>query len=237
MSNPSRQLRHARRPIIQEVAMRKITAGLFVSLDGVAEAHDGWHFPFLTEEWQRLIAARLPQADAVLLGRRTFVEFTRVWPPQGTDTPMAAFMNTTRKYVVSTTLDDVDALGWANSTLLTGDLVEELTRLMQHSGRCSTSLRTQLAGLRSYRTHIALDSGDAPDSTRAGGGTSAGRHAATVTRLSQSSPAKCSCRRTRSPGTVDARRRWLVCDWLTCSPGVHESQVRHRPSRLPPGPG
>src|SRR6266511_1382214 len=134
MSNPSRQLRHARRPIIQEVAMRKITAGLFVSLDGVAEAHDGWHFPFLTEEWQRLIAARLPQADAVLLGRRTFVEFTRVWPPQGTDTPMAAFMNTTRKYVVSTTLDDVDALGWANSTLLTGDLVEELTRLKQQPG-------------------------------------------------------------------------------------------------------
>ncbi len=114
--------------------MRKITAGLFVSLDGVAEAHDGWHFPFLTEEWQRLIAARLPQADAVLLGRRTFVEFTRVWPPQGTDTPMAAFMNTTRKYVVSTTLDDVDALGWANSTLLTGDLVEELTRLKQQPG-------------------------------------------------------------------------------------------------------
>jgi hypothetical protein len=81
--------------------MRKITAGLFVSLDGVAEAPDGWHLPFLTEEWQRLIGARLPQADAILLGRRTFVEFTRVWPPQGTDTPMAAFMNTTRKYVVS----------------------------------------------------------------------------------------------------------------------------------------
>ena len=37
--------------------MRKITAGLFVSLDGVAEAPDGWHFPFLTEEWQRLIGA------------------------------------------------------------------------------------------------------------------------------------------------------------------------------------
>jgi dihydrofolate reductase len=114
--------------------MRKITAGLFVSLDGVAEAPDGWHFPFLTEEWERLIAARLPRADAVLVGRRTFVEFTRVWPPQRTDTPMAAFMNNTRKYVASTTLDDVDSFGWANSTLLTGDLAEALTDLKKQPG-------------------------------------------------------------------------------------------------------
>lgn len=114
--------------------MRKTTAGLFVSLDGVAEAPDGWQFPFLTEEWQRLIEARLPQADAVLLGRRTFVEFTRVWPAQGTDTPMAAFMNTTTKYVVSTTLDSLDGFGWANTTLLTGDPAEELTRLKQRPG-------------------------------------------------------------------------------------------------------
>jgi dihydrofolate reductase len=114
--------------------MRKITAGLFVSLDGVAEAPDAWHFPFLTEEWQQLIGARLPQADAVLLGRRTFVEFLRVWPPQGTGTPMAAFMNTTRKYVASRTLDSVEALGWANSTLLTGDLGAEVTALKQQEG-------------------------------------------------------------------------------------------------------
>jgi dihydrofolate reductase len=114
--------------------MRRITAGLFVSLDGVAEAPDRWQFPFLTEEWQRLIEARLPQSDAVLLGRRTFVEFTRVWPPQGTGTPMAAFMNTTRKYVVSTTLDSLDGFGWANSTLLTGDLAGELTKLRQQPG-------------------------------------------------------------------------------------------------------
>jgi len=114
--------------------MRKIAAGLFVSLDGVAEAPDGWHFPFLTEEWQRLIGARLPQADAVLLGRRTFVDFIPVWPPQGTGTPMAAFMNNTRKYVVSRTLTSVEALGWANSTLLTGDLVDEVTALKQREG-------------------------------------------------------------------------------------------------------
>jgi dihydrofolate reductase len=114
--------------------MRKIAAGLFVSLDGVAEAPDGWHFPFLTEEWQQLIGARLPQADAILLGRRTFVEFIKVWPAQGTGTPMAAFMNNTRKYVVSRTLTSVDASGWANSTLLTGDLVDEVTALKQREG-------------------------------------------------------------------------------------------------------
>jgi len=114
--------------------MRKITAGLFVSLDGVAEAPDGWHFPFLTEEWAQLIGARLPQADAILLGRRTFVDFLGVWPAQGTSTPMAAFMNTSRKYVVSATLDGVDQFGWANSTLLAGDLAAEATALKQADG-------------------------------------------------------------------------------------------------------
>lgn len=114
--------------------MRKITAGLFVSLDGVAEAPDGWHFPFLSEEWGQLIGARLPHADALLLGRRTFVDFLPVWPPQGTSTPMAAFMNHTRKYVVSGTLDSLDQFGWANSTLLTGDLADEVTALKQLEG-------------------------------------------------------------------------------------------------------
>jgi dihydrofolate reductase len=114
--------------------MRKITAGLFVSLDGVAEAPDGWHFPFLTEEWGQLIGARLPQADALLLGRRTFVDFLSVWPPQGTSTPMAAFMNGTRKYVVSSTLDSVEEYGWANSALLTGDFVEAVTALKRAEG-------------------------------------------------------------------------------------------------------
>jgi dihydrofolate reductase len=118
----------------EEVPMRKITAGLFVSLDGVAEAPDGWQFPFLTEEWERLIGVRLPRADAILLGRRTFVTFTEVWPPQGTDTPMAAFMNNTMKYVASTTLDDVDSYGWANTTLLTGDLADALTGLKRQPG-------------------------------------------------------------------------------------------------------
>ena len=114
--------------------MRKITAGLFVSLDGVAEAPDGWHFPFLSEEWTRLIGARLPGADALLLGRRTFVDFLPVWPAQGTSTSMAAFMNNTRKYVVSGTLDSVEQFGWANSTLLTGDLAEEAAALKRAEG-------------------------------------------------------------------------------------------------------
>jgi dihydrofolate reductase len=120
--------------ITQEVPMRKITAGLFVSLDGVAEAPDGWHLPFLTEEWSQLIGTRLPRADALLLGRRTFAGYLPVWPPQGTSTPMAAFMNNTRKYVVSSTLDSVEQFGWANSTLLTGDFVEQVTALKQGRG-------------------------------------------------------------------------------------------------------
>ncbi len=112
--------------------MRKIVAGLFVSLDGVADAPDGWHFPFLTDEWHEVIDAEIAQTDSVLLGRRTYADFAQLWPNQGSDVPMADFMNNTRKYVVSSTLETLE---WANSTLLTGPLVEELTRLKHEPGR------------------------------------------------------------------------------------------------------
>src|SRR6266511_3613910 len=116
----------------REVAMRKIVAGLFVSLDVVADAPDGWHFPFLTDEWHEVIDAEIAQTDSVLLGRRTYADFAQLWPNQGSDVPMADFMNNTRKYVVSSTLETLE---WANSTLLTGPLVEELTRLKHEPGR------------------------------------------------------------------------------------------------------
>lgn len=113
--------------------MRKIVAGLFISLDGVIEAPDQWHFPYFNDEMGEAVGSQMAAADTMLLGRVTYQEFAGYWPHQGSDVEGADYMNTTPKLVVSTTLKSVD--DWQNSTLLTGNLVEELTRLKQQSGK------------------------------------------------------------------------------------------------------
>ncbi len=113
--------------------MRKIVAGLFISLDGVVETPDRWRSRYFTAEIAEMMAAGIAQADAVLMGRRLYQEFAGYWPNQGGDVPMADFLNQTPKYVVSATLDT--PLEWANSRLITGDLAEELTKLKQRPGK------------------------------------------------------------------------------------------------------
>lgn len=112
--------------------MRKIVAGLFMSLDGVVEAPNDWAFQYSSDEMWAGITAGIGQADAVLLGRRTYENFAAFWPTQGSDVPMSDFLNKSPKYVVSGTLDTLD---WANSTALTGDLADELAKLKGQAGR------------------------------------------------------------------------------------------------------
>jgi dihydrofolate reductase len=112
--------------------MRKIVAGLAMSLDGVVESPNQWATPYFDEEVMEGISAGVAQADAVLLGRRTYLEFAELWPTQSSDVPMADFLNTAPKHIVSSTLDTLE---WANSHLLTGNLAEELTRLKQQPGK------------------------------------------------------------------------------------------------------
>ncbi len=114
--------------------MRKVASGLFISLDGVAESPDKWQFDNFDEDMMAEMGAMLAQADAVLLGRKTYQEWADYWP-DSTDEPFASFINNTPKYVVSTTLDKVD---WQNSTLIKGNLVEEITKLKQQPGKTIT---------------------------------------------------------------------------------------------------
>ena len=60
--------------------MRKITAGLFISLDGVVEAPDQWPFPYFNEEMGAAVDATLGAADTVLFGRKTYDSFAGAWP-------------------------------------------------------------------------------------------------------------------------------------------------------------
>jgi dihydrofolate reductase len=113
--------------------MRKIAAGLLMSLDGVVASPSEWGFSqYFNAEMREGIRAGIAQADAVLLGRRTYLEFAQLWPTRGSDVLMADFLNQSPKYVVSSTLRTLE---WNNSHLVTGDLAEELTKLKAQPGK------------------------------------------------------------------------------------------------------
>ena len=112
--------------------MRKIVAGLFISLDGVVEAPETWHFPYFNDEMGEAVGSQMAAADTMLLGRHTYEEFAAYWPTQGDDVEFANVMNGTPKLVASTTLETVD---WQNSTLLGKDVANELRRIKQEPGK------------------------------------------------------------------------------------------------------
>ena len=110
--------------------MRKVTAGLFSSIDGVVEAPDQWQQAF-DEEMGAALSGMLEEQDAVLLGRVTFTEWATYWP-MSTDEPFASWINSTPKYGASTTLRSVDQ--WAHSTLIKGSLADFVADLRQEDG-------------------------------------------------------------------------------------------------------
>ena len=114
--------------------MKKVTAGLFVSLDGVTESPEKWQLPYFNDEMGEAVGAAMAAADAMLLGRVTYQEFASYWPGVSSeDQPFADHMNNTPKYVVSTALEE--PLEWNNSTLIKGNLVEEIARLKRQPGK------------------------------------------------------------------------------------------------------
>lgn len=113
--------------------MRKLVSSFFISLDGVVESPQSWHFPYFDEEMGAVVGEAIAASDAFLLGRRTYEEWAAFWPAQDpADSPMAAVMNGTPKFVASTSLEQVD---WQNSVLLDGDLGEAVTELKQRPGK------------------------------------------------------------------------------------------------------
>ena len=113
--------------------MRKIVAGLFIALDGVYEAPDQWHFPYFNDDMGSAVDEQMKASDTMLLGRRTYEEFAGFWPGQtADDIDIAPYMNETPKLVVSNTLASVD---WQNSTLISGDVNEQLRQAKQQPGK------------------------------------------------------------------------------------------------------
>ena len=112
--------------------MRKVVANLFTTLDGVVEAPEKWHLRYYDTEMAEAIWAAAEQCDTMLLGRRTYEELAAFWPKQRDGMPMVDYMNRTPKHVVSSTLSTLD---WDNSSLVCGDVGEEVAELKRQPGK------------------------------------------------------------------------------------------------------
>ena len=126
--------------------MSKILVTTFLSLDGVMQApggpdedrsggfdHGGWLVQFGDENMMRLVVEWIARADGFLLGRKTYEIFAAYWPlVTDPSDPVARALNTLPKYVASRTLDKVE---WNNSTLIQGNVVEEIEKLKGRPGR------------------------------------------------------------------------------------------------------
>jgi dihydrofolate reductase len=117
----------------EEDVMGRIVVTEFISLDGVIEApgggedykYGGWTFEIdRGDEGNRFKLDETMSSAALLLGRRTYEGFAAAWPER--DGEFADKFNTMPKYVVSSTLRDPE---WSNSTVLSGDVVDEITKL------------------------------------------------------------------------------------------------------------
>jgi dihydrofolate reductase len=118
----------------EEVTMRKVVAAEFLSLDGVMEAPDRWHFPYFDDEMGEAIGEGFAASDAMLMGRVNYEEWAAYWLQQDPEeNPIAALMNDRKKYVVSTTLEE--PLEWSNSTLIKENVAEEIEKLKNQPGK------------------------------------------------------------------------------------------------------
>lgn len=111
--------------------MRKVTSGLFISLDGVVESPHLWQFDVFDDDMTDAMIKFLAGIDTVLLGRITYQEWADYWPNATVDEDYGRFINQTPKYVASTTLKRLD---WQNSILIEGDVAAAVAALKSQPG-------------------------------------------------------------------------------------------------------
>jgi dihydrofolate reductase len=109
--------------------MGRVVAGLFMSLDGVVDAAEGWQYPYFDDELGAAFRSGARGAVVLLLGRSSFVgyEALRVENP---DSPVLALMDAIHTYVVSATLGGSPRTG---VSVIDGDQVDQIARLRLES--------------------------------------------------------------------------------------------------------
>jgi dihydrofolate reductase len=126
--------------------MRKLVVAEFITLDGVIQApggenedteggfqYGGWTRPYWHDDIGAHFFQAMAQADAFLLGRKTWQIHGGAFEPMPAGDPFGDVMNNVPKYVVSTTLQSAE--GWRNSTLISSAVVEQVRRLKEQPGK------------------------------------------------------------------------------------------------------
>ena len=126
--------------------MRRIIVDEFITLDGVIQApgapdedtdggfvHGGWTLPYWHDDIGAHFFQAMEQADTLLLGRKTWQTHASAFEPMAAGDPFGDVMNAFRKVVVSTTLKS--AAAWRNSNLISGNVVDEVRKLKEQSGK------------------------------------------------------------------------------------------------------
>jgi dihydrofolate reductase len=110
--------------------VRKIKSYFFISLDGVVESPDKWHFPYFDDEMGEAVGAGFATADALLMGRVLYDEWAAYWPDHA-DEPFGDVMNSIKKYVVS---DNLRTAEWQNAEIVGGDVAKRVTEIKAQDG-------------------------------------------------------------------------------------------------------
>ena len=125
--------------------MRKLVVLSFITLDGVTQApggpeedptggfkHGGWVAGYFDDFLGKVMVEQMSKPFDLLLGRKTYEIFAAHWPYVKTkEDPIAAGINSAKKYVASRTMINVD---WTNSELIKGDVAREVKRLKEQDG-------------------------------------------------------------------------------------------------------
>ena len=110
--------------------MRKIRSYFFVSLDGVVESPEKWHFPYFDDDMGAAVGAGFATSDALLMGRVLYDEWFAYWPDHA-DEEFGDVMNSIKKYVVSSSLESAE---WQSSEVISGDVAQKITELKSQDG-------------------------------------------------------------------------------------------------------
>ena len=129
--------------------MGRIVSNFFISLDGVVEAPDQWHFPYFDDEMGAIIGSGMETQGAFLLGRRLYDEWSEYWTGNTDEDGFGPYINNLQKYVL--THRPIGEAPWKNTTAITDDhiagvqAVKDTTEGDIGMAGCATTVRWLIA--------------------------------------------------------------------------------------------
>jgi dihydrofolate reductase len=109
--------------------VRKIKSHFFISLDGVVEAPDQWHFPYFNDEMGNAVGAGFATTDSILMGRVLYDEWAAYWPERRPAVRRRDELDQkVRRH------GEPQAADWQNSEIISGDVAQKLTDIKAQDG-------------------------------------------------------------------------------------------------------